>query len=188
MRKTAGFTLLEIMLVLVLMGMISVGVVMTLPSSGSTAQGSQWYAQRFSTLLQLAEDQALISNAELGIEFNEQSFIFLIYDYSTQKWLPLINERINGSVTLPETITAHYTLDGNVWGELDTLQNRTNNYSLFDEGSGFEVNDFYPHVFIMSSGEVTPFNYQFTNNEDDQGSVTVKVTMTGEIDIEQTNE
>ena len=120
MRKTAGFTLLEIMLVLVLMGMISVGVVMTLPSAGSTTQGSQWYAQRFSTLLQLAEDQALILNAELGIEFNEHSFTFVIYDYKTKKWLPLINDRINGNVVIPETITAEYNLDGNVWGELET--------------------------------------------------------------------
>jgi len=188
MRKTAGFTLLEIMLVLVLMGMISVGVVMTLPSSGSTTKGSEWYAQRFSRLLQLAEDQALILNAELGIEFNEHSFTFVIYDYKSKKWLPLVNDRINGNVVIPETITAQYNLDDNVWGELETLQNSNNNSTLFDQESSFQANDFYPHVFIMSSGEVTPFNYQFTNNDDQQSTVIVKVAMTGDIQTEWVND
>ena len=36
----------------------------------------------------------------------------------------------------------------------------------------------------MSSGEVTPFNYQFTNNEDQHSTVIVKVAMTGEIQTE----
>jgi len=189
MHNARGFTLLEVMLVLLLMGMISVGVVMTLPNSGGVSQGSEWQAQRFRTLLQLAEDRALTFNAELGIQFNQQSYNFVAYDFSEKKWLPLQDSRINGFVELPDNITAEYSLGDNIWGELSKAQTEQGNNDFVE--SSYLVNidgqeqqiTYKPQVFIMSSGEVTPFNYQFSNSEQDQYSVTVKVMMSGQIEL-----
>ena len=188
MRKAQGFTLLEIMLVMLLMGMISVGVVMTLPSSGITAQGSQWHAQRFSTLLQLTQDQALILNTEFGIQFNEQGYTFASYDVNKRQWLPLVNSRIEADVILPDTVIAEYNLAGSVWGELEAAQSAVNDDSFIDESYTVDLGEeqestIQPSVYVMSSGEVTPFSYQFSNIGDEEHTVTVKVAMTGLIEI-----
>ena len=105
-----GFTLLEIMLVLLLMGMMSVGVVMTLPNSLTSEEDVLWQAQRFSTLLQFAEDEALISGLEIGLVFNEKKdgYQFAFYDHSSEKWLAIESKQIQGQVTLPEIMAILY--------------------------------------------------------------------------------
>lgn len=189
MRNVKGFTLLEVMLVLVLMGMISVGVVMTLTSSGNTAQSSQWHAQRFSTLLQLAQDQALILNTEFGIEFNEQGYTFAFYDFSKRQWQPLVNSRINGYITFPDNVSAEYNLLGNVWGELEQAQKKADSDTFVEQSYLVNIDgqtkqsSINPHVFIMSSGEVTPFSYKFSSTENVSRKITVKVGMSGQIEL-----
>lgn len=180
-----GFTLLEIMLVLLLMGMISVGVVMTLPSSANLDKSSKWHAQRFSTLLQFAQDQALISNSELGIEFSEQVYQFAFYDLRSKKWKPVEDSRIGGSIELPASIIAEYNLAGSVWDEIEQEDDdpfKEQEYLVQIEGQEKEIK-ISPQVFIMSSGEVTPFSYQFSNAEDDQKTVLVNVSMSGQIEL-----
>jgi len=185
MRNAKGFTLLEVMLVLVLMGMISAGVVMTLPSSASLDKNSQWHAQRFSALLQLAEDHALISNTELGIEFGEQEYQFAYYDLKNKKWLPLSNSLINDYIQIPLSISAEYSLSGSVW---DEIEQEDNDPFLEDEdlvqieGDEREVK-INPQVFIMSSGEVTPFSYKFYSVENEKKVTIVTVGMSGQIKL-----
>lgn len=185
MPHAKGFTLLEIMLVLVLMGMISVGVVMTLPSSASLDKSSKWHAQRFSTLLQFAQDQALVSNNELGIEFGSQQYQFAFYDLKGKKWLPFEDSRISGYVELPETIMSEYNLAGSVWDEIEQEDDdpfAEQEYLVQIEGQEEEVK-ITPQVYIMSSGEVTPFSYQFSSTEGEQKTVIVNVGMSGQIDM-----
>jgi len=183
-----GFTLLEVMLVLLLLGMISVGVVMTLPSSGSTTEGTDWHAQRFSTLLQLAQDQALILNTEFGIQFNELGYTFTSYDAMNKQWIPIIDDRIHGDVTFPNDIFAEYDLSGSVWGELEAVQNSATDDSFLSDLDRVRIGEeeqsvLQPVVYIMSSGEVTPFSYTFFNTGDNSHDVTVKVSMTGVIEV-----
>lgn len=183
-----GFTLLEVMLVLLLLGMVSVGVVMTLPSSGSTTEGTEWHAQRFSTLLQLAQDQALILNTEFGIQFNEQGYTFTSYDAIGKQWIPIVDDRIHGDVTFPDDMLAEYDLSGSVWGELESVQNSATDDSFINDSERISIGEeeqttFQPVVYIMASGEVTPFSYTFFNTGNDVNEVTVNVSMTGVIDV-----
>lgn len=189
MRQFKGFTLLEVMLVLLLMGMISVGVVMTLPTSGSAAQSNEWHAQRFRTLLQLTQDQALILNTEFGIQFNETGYTFANYDFETKKWVPLINTSVNGNVELPSDILTEYHLGDNVWGELEEAQQAEDNNPFISQSDLVNIEGdeaaivVNPNVFVMSSGEVTPFSYQFSTQGDDEHKVTVNVSMNGKIEL-----
>jgi len=188
MHNAKGFTLLEVMLVLVLMGMISVGVVMTLPSSVGLDKDSQWHAQRFRSLLQLAQDHALISNNELGIEFGEQEYRFAFYDLKSKKWKkwkPLSNARMNDYVKIPQSISSEYSLVGSVWDEIEQEDDdpfSEKEYLVEIEGQEAEV-DINPQVFIMSSGEVTPFSYQFYSTENQKNRVTVTVSMSGQVEV-----
>lgn len=180
-----GFTLLEIMLVLVLLGMISVGVVMTLPDTANADKSSEWHAKRFSTLLQFAQDYALISSVELGIEFDEQAYTFAWYDLKAKKWSPFVDARFTGHVDLPDTIHSEYSLVDSAWGKMDTEDNDTflKKEDLVDIEGDENEKPINPQVFIMSSGEVTPFSYLFYNLTGDENRFTVSVDMSGAIEL-----
>jgi general secretion pathway protein H len=183
-----GFTLLEIMLVIVVMGMISVAVVMTLPNNLIARDSLSWQAQRFSSILQFAEDEALISGNELGIEFTDRGYQFAAYDHQTKRWLPVNDAEMQQRVTLPETINIEYNLANSVWEELT----KSNNDRFIDESYRVVIDEeeqqsLNPQVYVMSSGEVSPFSLIFSNADSDAkaNSITVVVGMNGEIDISQ---
>ncbi|WP_354623165.1 type II secretion system minor pseudopilin GspH [Psychromonas sp. MME2] len=182
-----GFTLLEVMLVLLLMGMISVGVVMTIPSNLTSEQSVQWQAQRFSTLLQFAEDEAMISGVELGLLFTDNNrYQFAFYDYQSKKWLPIVSKQIQSIFSLPESIEIEYALSGSVWDEVETQDNDDfiDDTYLVDVDIGEpSVVSLNPQVYVMSSGEVTPFTLTFSayDGEHKKETLTVSVSMSGAI-------
>jgi len=180
-----GFTLLEIMLVLLLMGMLSVGVVMTLPNNLISEENVNWQAQRFSTLLQFAEDEALISGTELGLYFNENSYQFVFYNHKNKKWLAVINKQIAGKIELPKALEISYQLSGSVWDEIanEDQDDFIDDEDLVDIDGDEMLRSLAPQVYVMSSGEVTPFTLRFSEAADTSQakSVTVSVSMSGAI-------
>jgi len=184
----SGFTLLEIMLVIVVMGMISVAVVMTLPSNLIAGDSVRWQAQRFSSILQFAEDEALISGNELGIEFTNNSYQFAVYDHQTKKWLAVNDIEMQDKIVLPETINIEYNLSNSAWEELSS--DKSDRF-IDDQDRGAtgaeEPQSLNPQVYVMSSGEVSPFSLIFSNADSDSAtsSITVAVGMNGMIDISE---
>jgi general secretion pathway protein H len=181
-----GFTLLEIMLVLVVIGMASVGVMMAMPQQANKNADIDWQIQRFNTLLQFAEDEALISGKELAIVFTENSYRFTFYDYTSEKWLALESNQIGELIEVPESITFSYTLLGSVWDEIETQDEDAfiDKQDLVKIEGEDEVESFSPQVFIMSSGEVTPFSVLFSDQQGrDKRSRTLDVSMSGEINL-----
>ena len=191
-QRRYGFTLLEIMLVLLLMGMVSVGVVMTLPNNLTSQENVHWQAQRFRTLLQFAEDEALISGLELGLVFDKNSYQFAFYDYKIQKWLPVVNKQIQSKVELPETLKIEYLVSGSLWDEIDTEKQDEfiDEDDLVSIDGEEKVVSLRPQVYVMSSGEVTPFSVEFSavEKKSEMQSVTVSVSMSGSISFSELQE
>ena len=180
-----GFTLLEIMLVLVVIGMASVGVMMAMPQHANERDNVDWQAQRFSTLLQFAEDEALISGKELALVFKDNTYRFSFYDYESKKWLALVSEQIGEVIEVPESMKFEFTLLGSVWDEIeaedeDVFLDEEYLVQIDDED---EVKSFSPQVFIMSSGEVTPFRVLFSEMAGtvDKRNSLLEVSMSGVI-------
>ncbi len=182
-----GFTLLEIMLVLVLIGMASVGVMMSMPQHINSTENIDWQAQRFSTLLQFAEDEALISGQELALVFKDNTYRFSAYDHKNKKWLVATTEQISKVIELPESLTFEYSLLGSVWDEIETEDADVfidDDYLVkIDNDEQEEVKSFLPQVFIMSSGEVTPFNITFSQSDSNatKRNSSLEVSMSGAI-------
>ncbi|AGH80125.1 general secretion pathway protein H [Psychromonas sp. CNPT3] len=176
--RQQGFTLLEIMLVVLIMAMVSVVVVMNLPKITERQQDLDWQAQRFVTLLSFAQDEALMSGKELGIIFKDNAYQFVVYAYKEKAWQALELKRIITDVTLAEPLTLHYALLGALWEELDS------------QNVNVKPGTLAPQVYIMSSGEVTPFTLQFLNTQDGDrpASALLSINMSGEITKEDTHE
>lgn len=184
-HKQQGFTLLEVMLVFLLMSMVSVGVIMTLPSHTDSQDDMQWQAQRFNTLILFAEDEAMISGLDLGLVFGEKSYQFAFYDTKTKSWLPVVNKQFNNKVELPEDFFINFSLSGITWDELDTEERDDfiDDDDLVSIEGQEKVEPLKPQVYLMASGEVTPFSVDFSSVEgsSNEQSVTVSVSMTGAV-------
>src|SRR5476649_2210691 len=75
-RGAAGFTLLELLVVLVIVGVV-LGTV-TLNALPSQKQAMQQEAQRIALLLQLARDEAIVRNRQIAFEAGSESYRFLV--------------------------------------------------------------------------------------------------------------
>jgi len=168
--------------------MVSVAVVMTLPSSLIAGDSAKWQAERFSNILQFAEDEALISGNELGIEFTENGYQFAFYDRRNKRWIAIDIPEMQQKIELPESINMEYNLASSIWEELNTSSNSRFIDDSYRVSIGEEAQPtLNPQVYVMSSGEVSPFSLIFSSSDGNStiDSFTVEVTMNGKIEISQ---
>lgn len=75
-RASRGFTLVEVMVVMVIIGIV-LGMV-TLNAIPSPRQNLQNEAQRLALLLQLARDEAIVRNRLVSFEANSERYRFMV--------------------------------------------------------------------------------------------------------------
>ena len=78
--KKAGFTLLEVMLVLLLIG-LAAGFVMFNAFGASKSDLLKSQAQRLQVIVDMASDFAVLNQQQLGVRFEQQK-----NEYSRQEW------------------------------------------------------------------------------------------------------
>lgn len=172
----AGFTLLEVMLVLLLIG-LAAGFVMFNAFGASKSDLLKSQAQRLQVIVDMASDFAVLNQQQLGVRFEQQkNEYYFVYLDDEDEW-QRIEEDIYSTYTLPEPFTYELNLDDLPWDVEDRLFDR----ELFDENlsvsdAGVEIGNEEekklppPQILIMSSGEITPFvlsfNYEGNDGEE----------------------
>ena len=171
--KKAGFTLLEVMLVLLLIG-LATGFVMFNAFGASKSDLLKSQAQRLQVIVDMASDFAVLNQQQLGVRFEQQkNEYYFVYLDDEDEW-QRIEEDIYSTYTLPEPFTYELNLDDLPWDVEDRLFDR----ELFDENlsvsdAGVEIGNEEekklppPQILIMSSGEITPFVLSFNYEGDD---------------------
>lgn len=148
-RNSQGFTLIEIMIVIVIASILVGAVSMSFPRSLDDLLKED--AERFSALLFLAQDEAILQSRDLAIAINDSGYEFLSRD--DKSWMTFSAEPFS-----PRKLT------GNVKAE------------LYLEGTSIKLKTkakTKPQIVIYSSGEVTPFVYSFGNKNGSQVSIDV---------------
>lgn len=157
MRKlNKGFTLIEIMVVVVIVAVLISAVALSFPPVGDKLLKE--HADRFSALVSLAQDEAILQSNELALEITPNGYSF--YQNQNNSWQNLSENPFSRRV-LPSEIKTKIFLDGILIDLKDREESK-------------------PQVVILSSGEMTPFTYslQFKN----QSEITLKVDANGEIE------
>lgn len=157
MTATRGFTLLEILLVLVLVSASAVAVIATFPVS--VKDEAKISAQSFYQRLLLLNEEAILSGQDFGVRIDVDTrrltFLQLTADKGWQKWQ---NDKMTNQTTLKEGLQLDFELGGGAWQKDDRLFNPG---SLFDEEMFADEkkskNRNLAQLFVLSSGEVTPF-------------------------------
>ncbi|WP_329605270.1 GspH/FimT family pseudopilin [Undibacterium fentianense] len=99
--RQTGFTLLELLVVLVIMG-IMLGAV-TLNAVQSVHQRLQTDAQRISLLLQLAREEAIVRNRQTAFEVFEQGYQFIVLNDNKWEKIADLDTLRARQFTFPET-------------------------------------------------------------------------------------
>ena len=155
--RSAGFTLLELLVVVTIIGVFVGAAVLSIGIAGD-ARAVEREAFRLTTLLDLVREEALMQNRDYGLQFSESGYRFYLYDYLQVAWVePEADE-----------LLANYDLDG----ELGlTLSIEDREVQLEASANTESVDTPRPQVLILSTGEVTPFDATLYREADGAGRV-----------------
>jgi len=150
-----GFTLIEILVVLIVVGMLAALTIANM-AGGSRQRELREQVREVYLLMQTASEQAVLNNRELGLMLEKRGYRFVAFEEETGEWSPS-SEQIFRFRSFPDwlLITAH-------------LGNDTPRLASAREDSP------RPDVVFFSSGETTPFELEFTlvGNADTLHSIT----------------
>ena len=155
----SGFTLLEVMLVMVLLGLAFSAVVPSLPA-GDGGAAIKKESQRLLQFLQLARDQALTSGQDLGLELSDDGYRLLTF--KKDRWVAAQDQRLLAPVTINPDLRLSVIAGDSVWQESLSFE-ADNSFTLEDdddterEEEGFSDEEkLSPTLYFWSSGTLSP--------------------------------
>ena len=140
-KRQTGFTLLEIMVVVIIVALLMSAVVPMVSRNADDLLQEQ--ADRFIALVKLAQDESILQSRQLGLQITKESYSFLQQEGDV--WTAFAEGPFRQR-SLPSGASASLYLES-----VDV--------SLSDNMTGDKKSQ--PQVFILSSGEMTPFSYEF---------------------------
>ncbi len=144
------------MVVVVIVAVLMGAVTLSFPPVGDKLLKEN--AERFSALISLAQDEAILQSTEIALEIDDKGYGF--YRNENNSWTAL-SETPFKKRQLPAEISSKLLLDG-----ISTnLEDRETDS---------------PQIVFLSSGEMTPFTYQLFH--ENKSVSTMKVGATGEIE------
>jgi general secretion pathway protein H len=176
-NRGSGFTLIELLVVVVIMGIVSAMVLLSFGILGDDRDLRQ-QARRMSSLIELATDEAVLQGRDFGIEFMEHGYRFVEHDPLIDQWSEVIGDDLLRPRTLEEGMEFELHLDDRPVA----LAGKAANTERDKDTPGRERDGYRPHVLILSSGEVTPFNLRLVRWAD-RAEVLLEMTLAGEIEI-----
>ena len=166
--RESGFTLIELMLVIFIIGLL-VSMVRLPALSSSPFELVDKESKKLGVLINMASDRAILKNRQIGLALNEQQYVFL--EFIENKW-QVISEPPFITEPLPPNVTVKLNLDDLPWSE----ENLLSAVKLIDEEelekssekSAEERALEFPQIFILSSGEISSFEIEMTYDDFDQ--------------------
>lgn len=146
--RHSGFTLIEILVVLVVVGLLAALAVMSMGGSSREREMENEIRELY-LLMQTASEQAVLNNTELGLMLEEEGYRFVAWEDQAGEWKipaePMFRMR-----SFPDWITI-----------TEYIENDTPRLAS-------EEDRLRPDVVFFSSGETTPFELEFSLGRDDE--------------------
>jgi len=188
MRKTMrGFTLIEIMLVIVIIGCATGIIVLSIPGGPSPKLGNDLAeeSQQLAATIQVMSEQATQQGRTIGLHISEHGYQFMIRqpspaasddtvaqsasqaldtlpDWDNQLWQPYTSEKLRTTGEFDEKVSLALTLDGLQLQEEENRLGRSNP-QWFDTENQLEAKT--PQILLLPSGEITPFSLTLEEQE-----------------------
>ncbi|MDH3510557.1 MAG: type II secretion system minor pseudopilin GspH [Gammaproteobacteria bacterium] len=172
-RKMSGFTLLELLVVVFIIGILSTLFTLSVGLTGSDRE-LETETDRLIAVVQLASDEAVMQGRELGMRFYPDGYEFATFqedfveyydidesdeteERDRSEWNVLSNEDLLGQRSLPEGILLELEIDGrSIVLDRHDANDRDDENDQDDENGNSE-RDYQPQIRLFSSGDVSPF-------------------------------
>jgi general secretion pathway protein H len=177
-HRASGFSLIELLVVISVIGIITSMVLMSLGVLRDDRQ-LRVEARRISSLIELAQDEAVMQGREFGLEVMVSSYRFVEYDPFQLRWVEIIGDDMFRFRQLPADIEFDLLLEDQII-VLDMDPEQIEDPDSNDISRSTET--YAPHVMIFSSGDSTPFELQIVNRSEQQ-KVIMRGDLTGAIEV-----
>jgi len=166
-QKTKGFTLLELLVVIVLLGVVSSFAVLSLNITGLETELEQ-ETKKIHALINLAKEEAIIQAQEIALVVGKQSYFFQYFDWNNKGWSPK-EDKIFRQRKIHEGLK--------IYLETETEKNIFKKEDDDEE----ELN----RVFFLSSGEQSKFIVKISIREKEQNYFQIIGEINGALKIEK---
>lgn len=179
-RNSRGFTLIEILVVVIIIAIISGVALMSMNLIGDDRE-LDTERKRLATLIEVAQDEAMMQGRELGLELMTSTYRFVEFDPFSFQWSEIQGDELFRLRQLPEGMEFDlYVEDKRIVLDSDP--------KVFEDpdkaGISLTGETYAPHVFIFSSGESTSYEVHFKRPMNDQQLV-MRGDVLGNIEFEE---
>ena len=164
MRPSRGFTLVELLVVLVILGSL-VGLAVLSTGIAGTSRELRSEAERLAGLIGVLVEEAVLDNREYGLRLERTRYQVVSFDEGTATWVA----KPRSEHVLPEWAQLSYELDGEplrLAGPGGSNEVSGDNSDEEEEAEKAEAAR-QPQLLILSSGELSPFRLQLEERRKD---------------------
>lgn len=141
MRRQCGFTLIEMMVVIIIIGILVSTVVLSIRTD-EIDEHMEIEMRRLQTLINLAREEAVLQGQEYALTVHENSYLFEVFDEGN--WSPITDDKVFRTRSVVSGTELALVVDS-----LEVAFAKT--------AEGEEEQETPPRVYILSSGEIMPF-------------------------------